>query len=117
MRSGTSGAGRLGMRHRGSVALALGLFSNVSNSAATAPSIEDFASRPQVEDVSISPDGRYLALIQTHDGKALVVIVARRGTPGQPPRGVLVEPDNFRMTWCHWATNTRLLCGFRGMVR
>src|SRR5260370_21684897 len=32
-------------------------------------------------------------------------------------RGVLAEPDHFQMTWCHWATNTRLLCGFRGMVR
>ena len=26
-------------------------------------------------------------------------------------RPVLSEPDQFQLTWCHWATNTRLLCG------
>jgi dienelactone hydrolase len=105
------------MRKRGSFALALGLFGSVLGYAATAPSIEDFASRPLIEDVSISPDGRYLALIQTHDGKGLVVVVDRRGSPEHPPLGVLAEPDQFQMSWCHWATNTRLLCGLRGMVK
>jgi hypothetical protein len=45
----------------------------VASRAASPPSIEDFASRPQVEEVSISPDGRYLAVIQTLDGRGLVV--------------------------------------------
>jgi len=80
-------------------------------------SIEDFASRPRIEGVSISPDGRYLALIESRDGKGIVLIVDR--TPGAPveARPVLREPDHFYFSWCRWATDTRLLCGLRGMVR
>jgi dienelactone hydrolase len=85
-------------------------------SRATPPSVGDFASRPQVEDVSISPDGRYLALIATRNGIATAVVVDRQGGANAPQRPVLSEPEHFRMTWCDWATNTRLLCGFRGMA-
>jgi dipeptidyl aminopeptidase/acylaminoacyl peptidase len=99
------------------LALALGIFCAVASVAATAPSIEDFASRPQVEDVSISPDGRYLAEIRTRDGKAMTFVADRHAGKDQTLRPVLAEPDHFQMTWCRWATNTRLLCGFRAMVR
>lgn len=98
------------------LALSLGVLCAVAGHAATAPSIEDFASRPQIEDVSISPDGRYLALIETHDGRAAAVVEDRQAGPDQVMHPVLTEPDPFQMTWCHWATNTRLLCGFRAMV-
>jgi dienelactone hydrolase len=81
--------------------------------AAATPSILDFASRPLVEDVSISPDGRYLGLIKTDDGRAMVVIDDRLAGKDQMMRPVLSEPDNFQLKWCHWATNTRLLCGLR----
>lgn len=84
--------------------------------AATAPSIEDFASRPLVEDVSISPDGRYLAVIHTSKGKALAAIADRQGGKDQVMRPVLSEPEHFQLTWCHWATNTRLLCGLRAIA-
>ena len=98
------------------LAIVLGMFGNIATQAAI-PSLEDFASRPRIEDVSISPDGRYLAFIQTRDGKATAVVSDRQAGKDQPMRGVLTEPDHFQMTWCHWATNTRLLCGFRGMAR
>jgi dienelactone hydrolase len=99
-----------------SITLAAGIFGLMAADAATPPSIEDFASRPQVEDVSISPDGRYLAMIRTRDGKAFAFVSDRRAGKDQTQRLVITEPDHFRMTWCRWATNTRLLCGFRGMV-
>jgi dipeptidyl aminopeptidase/acylaminoacyl peptidase len=84
---------------------------------AAAPSPEEFALRPRVEDVSISPDGRYVALIRTRDdGRAEADVADRQAGKDQVMRGVMAEPDHFQMTWCHWATNTRLLCGFRGMV-
>jgi dienelactone hydrolase len=98
------------------LAIVLGMFGNIATQAAI-PSLEDFASRPRIEDVSISPDGRYLAFIQTRDGKATAVVSDRQAGKDQPMRGVLTEPDHFQMTWCRWATNTRLLCGFRGMAR
>jgi hypothetical protein len=98
-------------------ALVLGVFTGIAGQAATPPSVEDFASRPQVEDVSISPDGRYLALITTRNGRATAAVIDRQAGPDSAMHGVLSEPDKFRMTWCDWATNTRLLCGFRSIVR
>jgi dienelactone hydrolase len=92
------------------------MFGSVASHAA-APSPEEFALRPRVEDVSISPDGRYVALIRTRDdGRADALVADRQAGKDQVMRGVLAEPDHFQMTWCRWATNTRLLCGFRGMV-
>jgi dipeptidyl aminopeptidase/acylaminoacyl peptidase len=92
------------------------MFGGVAAHAA-APSPEEFALRPPVEDVSISPDGRYVAVIRTRDdGRADAVVADRQAGKDQVMRGVIGEPDHFQMTWCRWATNTRLLCGFRGMV-
>jgi acetyl esterase/lipase len=90
--------------------------SGMVSRAASPPSIEDFASRPQVEAVSISPDGRYLALVQTLDGKGVVVVDDRQGGKNRVMRPLLSEPDHFLLTWCHWATNTRLLCGLRAIT-
>jgi dipeptidyl aminopeptidase/acylaminoacyl peptidase len=101
---------------QGLLALAIGMVGAVSGHAAAPPSIEDFASRPQVEDAAISPDGRYLAMIRTRDGKGFAFVSDRRAGKDQTQRLVMTEPDHFRMSWCHWATNTRLLCGFRAMV-
>jgi len=109
-------ARKLDLKKRGMLAIVLGMFGNLAAQAA-APSLEDFASRPWVEDVSISPDGRYVALIGTRDGKATAFVDDRQAGKDQPMRAVLAEPDHFQMTWCRWATNTRLLCGFRGMVK
>jgi hypothetical protein len=110
------GAGRRGLVNLRIPALAVGMFGGIAGHAATPPTIEDFASRPQVEDLSISPDGRYLALIHTRDGKAVAVVSDRKASKGQVMRPVLSEPEHFRMTWCRWATNTRLMCGFIGMI-
>jgi dipeptidyl aminopeptidase/acylaminoacyl peptidase len=100
----------------GTLALILSTSAAAQSGAGTPPSVEDFASRPRVEDVSVSPDGRYLALIATRNGIATAVVVDRQGGANAPQRPVLSEPEHFRMTWCDWATKTRLLCGFRGMA-
>jgi dienelactone hydrolase len=100
----------------GALVLILSTSAAAQSPAAPPPSVEDFASRPEVEDVSISPDGRYLALITTRNGIATAVVVDRQGGANAAQRPVLSEPEHFRMTWCDWATKTRLLCGFRGMA-
>src|SRR5450631_2087913 len=109
MNSFTTSALSLGL------ALALDLASSITAAAGTAPSIEEFASRSRIEDVTISPDGRYLAVIQTQNGRAAAVVVDRTSTGTSQRQVVMGEPDQFRMTWCRWATNTRLLCSFLGM--
>src|SRR5271168_1046690 len=68
------GSGRMELNKLGIGALAFSVFSGLTAHASAPPSIEDFASRPRVEEVSISPDGRYLALIQTQDGKGIAVV-------------------------------------------
>ena len=98
-------------------ALALGILAGAAARAATPPSIEDFAARPQVEDVSISPDGRYLALIHTLNGRGVAVVMDRRASSSASMLPVLAEPEHFKFSWCRWATNTRLLCGLHAMVR
>jgi dienelactone hydrolase len=98
-------------------ALVMGILAGAAAGAATPPSIEDFAARPKIEDVSVSPDGRYLAVIQTLDGKAMAMVMDRRAGPEASTRPVLAEPEHFKFSWCRWATNTRLLCGFHAMVR
>jgi dipeptidyl aminopeptidase/acylaminoacyl peptidase len=97
-------------------ALALSVLCGLTAHASTPPSIEDFASRPQVEGVSISPDGRYLAAIRTHDGKGFVVSADRQAGKDRVWTPLLGEPEHFLLTWCHWATNTRLLCGLRAIA-
>jgi dipeptidyl aminopeptidase/acylaminoacyl peptidase len=80
-------------------------------SMAASTSIEAFAARQKVQSVTISPDGRYLGIIQTNGVKAAVVVMDRLA-PQKEPRVVMGEPDDFRLQWCRFATNTRLLCGF-----
>jgi dienelactone hydrolase len=79
------------------------------------PSIETFASRPLIQGAAISPDGHYLATIEPQGGKGRVLVRQRVDGKFQNPRLVLGEPEHFHITWCRFATNTRLLCGFRGM--
>ena len=105
------------MNKMSALALALGILSGAAARAATPPSIEDFASRPQIEDVSISPDGRYLVLIRTVNGRGVAVVMDRQASPGSAMLPVLAEPEHFKFSWCRWATNTRLLCGLHAMVR
>ena len=83
---------------------------------ATPPSIENFAARPAIEAATISPDGHYFAVISTRDGRGAAVVLDR--SPAQlPAKAVLTEPPHFLLSWCRWATDTRLLCGYRGMVK
>ncbi len=100
----------------GTFALILSTSVAAQSRAASPPSVEDFASRPEVEDVSVSPDGRYLALIATHNGIATAVVLDRQGDVNPRQHPVLSEPEHFRLSWCDWATKTRLLCGFRAMA-
>jgi dienelactone hydrolase len=111
-----NGNGRLHLKRIRILTLVVGLSGISSGHAAVAPSVEEFASRPRTEDASISPDGRYLALIRTQDGTAVALIADRNGGKEDLMRPVLREPEHFRMSWCHWATNTRLLCSFRGIA-
>ena len=96
------------------VPLIVGLLGSSASVSGAAPSIEEFAARSHIESATISPDGHLVALITTQDGRGMAVVMEPGTAPQRAPRVVMTEPEHFRMTWCHWATNSRLLCGFTG---
>jgi dipeptidyl aminopeptidase/acylaminoacyl peptidase len=107
---------RFGVKKLWRWAIVLGVAGSIDGHAATQPSIEAFAARARVEDVSISADGRYLAFIETVRGRAAAVVLRRERLNQGPGQIVMGEPDHFHFVWCRWATNTRLLCSLRGMA-
>jgi dipeptidyl aminopeptidase/acylaminoacyl peptidase len=70
----------------------------------------------RVQSVELSPDGRYLALLVVQDGEPVVAVVDRTGK--SPSKEVLRRDSDqeYRPSWCHWANDTRLLCGYRGLT-
>jgi dipeptidyl aminopeptidase/acylaminoacyl peptidase len=70
-----------------------------------------FGARDGVIDVSISPDGTKLAVVQPlSNAGAVLEIAALDGTPAlKPILSSSGSPD--RLTFCRWSTDTRLICG------
>src|SRR6185503_14942496 len=64
---------------------------------------------------AISPDGHYLAVITSIRG-VRVAMVRNLSTPDAPMIPVMsgAADHEFFITWCRWATDTRLVCGLRG---
>ncbi|HTE40368.1 MAG TPA: S9 family peptidase [Steroidobacteraceae bacterium] len=74
-----------------------------------------FAREPAISDVFISPDARHIAWIGGIKGEPHLLVMERHA---QTPMKILLGPakqEAFRLTWCNWANNTRLVCGYRAM--
>jgi pimeloyl-ACP methyl ester carboxylesterase len=70
-----------------------------------------FSASPRISDVSISPDGRYLA-IMTSIKKAQTLVVQDRSVTGAASlHPVISAGDGFELLWCRWASESRVLCG------
>jgi dienelactone hydrolase len=77
-------------------------------------SIETFAASDAIVDAAISPDGRYLAEVRQLGRLRLVAVVDRQAA--QPVKYVLKDTDNgAQISWCSWASNSRLVCSYRGI--
>lgn len=64
----------------------------------------------RVQDVSISPDGRYLAIVARQNGTAFVMIKDRQSTDAPT---TVYEPTTqlgYLPRACHWAKAARLVC-------
>jgi len=89
----------------------------VTSAALAAPqAVDNFARRPQMHDVSISADGRYVAFLSgTEDDTVLMTF--DRTQPGNAFKRVTSsEPGRFDLGWCHWASAKRLVCGLYGNI-
>jgi dipeptidyl aminopeptidase/acylaminoacyl peptidase len=93
-------------------ACALGFITTLA--VAAPPPIESFARRPQMQGVSISPDGRYVAFLSgVADETALMTF--DRTAPGTEYKKVTMSvPGKFDIGWCRFANQKRLLCGLYG---
>lgn len=89
------------------------LFSSGVACAAPPPATV-FGMRPRIELAALSPDGRRLAIAQTQDDRAFIVVVDLAGSGRQV---ALAEPENMLVQWCRWASNDRIVCGFSGTDR
>jgi dipeptidyl aminopeptidase/acylaminoacyl peptidase len=79
--------------------------------AATPPTIEQLAARPAVLDASLSPDGRYIAIVRAQAGKAALVAFDRQARSNKVLMG---EPEGFRFLGCSWVSDVRIVCSFLG---
>src|SRR3982750_1789845 len=85
--------------------------------AAPAQPLENFARRPQMQGVTISGDGRYVAFL-SGAGDDTVLMTFDRSKPGSEFKRVTTsEPGKFDIGWCRWANGKRLLCGISGNLR
>lgn len=84
------------------------------------PPVSAFARGEQVIDAFISPDGRYLGALTTL--KDLRVVRVRDQQAADPAFEVVMSSsldksyNGFSISWCRFATSSRLLCGLRTSV-
>ncbi len=99
------------------VAVATLMISAAAVPAAEPQPLENFARRPQIQGVSISSDGRYVAFLSGANDDT-VLMTFDRSQPGSAFKRVAAsEPDKFDIGWCRWANGKRLLCGLYGNIR
>ncbi|MFQ5534326.1 MAG: alpha/beta fold hydrolase [Sphingomonadales bacterium] len=92
----------------GWVVLGVGAFSQPANSA-TIP-VEAFAQLPQVSAPAFSPDGKYLAMIRSINGRRHVVI---QPSNGQGKTAAIPPVDKLEIDWFAWANNDRLIVSIK----
>ena len=69
-----------------------------------------FGAREYIQDISLSPDGTKVALIQPDEGRGAVLTMADVKA-GKPPVAILkTSGDPERLTSCQWTTSDRLIC-------
>lgn len=69
-----------------------------------------FGARETIQQISLSPDGRYIAVVQPDQGRGAALMVADL-TTGGPMKGILRSSGNpDRLTGCHWASGKRIVC-------
>jgi dipeptidyl aminopeptidase/acylaminoacyl peptidase len=99
------------------VAIATLTISATSIPAAEPQPLENFARRPQMQGVSISSDGRYVAFLSGANDDT-VIMTFDRSQPGSAFKRVAAsEPGKFDIGWCRWANAKRLICGLHGNIR
>src|ERR1700741_507146 len=85
-------------------------------SAAPQP-LGNFARRPQMQGVTISSDGRYVAFLSGSGDDTVLMTFDRTKPQSEFKRVTASEPDKFDTASCRWAKQHRLLCTVYGNTR
>jgi dipeptidyl aminopeptidase/acylaminoacyl peptidase len=95
------------------------MFASIVSAAqpSTPPPLDAFFAGLRVRQVSISPDGRLLALNIVQDGNFGVFVQERSAPQSIKQVAAFKGEDGFLPQWCRWANNQRLLCSLRGLVQ
>ncbi|WP_261300311.1 alpha/beta hydrolase family protein [Sphingomonas alpina] len=86
-------------------ALALAPSAHAANEAAA-----KFGAREGVLQMSLSPDGTHVAIIAPAKGRGAILSIADLVKGGMPKAILNSSGDPDRLTDCHWASDTRLIC-------
>ncbi|GAA0332476.1 S9 family peptidase [Sphingomonas oligophenolica] len=81
-----------------------------SPAGATSDAAARFGARENIQQISLSPDGRNIAFVQPAGARGAALFIAN--VDGGTPKSIVYssgEPD--RLQFCRWSTNTRLVCG------
>jgi dienelactone hydrolase len=77
----------------------------------SAEAAKRFGAREDITQISLSPDGGKIAFISPVPNRGAAVVVADLVKGGAPKPVLINRGENDRLTNCHWATDTRLICG------
>ena len=88
-----------------------------SAALAAPPTLDAFFEGAKISSISISPDGRYLAMIVAAEGRNFVAVKDRTSAAFAVPVLAANDTDTFEPYWCRWANDERVVCGFRGLER
>ncbi len=83
--------------------------SSLASDAAT------FGTLPVMWGVELSPSGEKISALQMHASGVPIAAVVSLST-GKTSLLAASEKDRFDLTWCRWANDERLLCGYRGVA-
>ncbi|MEG3147485.1 S9 family peptidase [Sphingomonas sp. RT2P30] len=74
-----------------------------------------FGAREDVQQISLSPDGKRVAIVQPASGRGMALLIASPDT-GAVQSVLRASGDPDRLTSCRWATNDRLTCEIEMIV-
>ncbi len=80
----------------------------------TSPLARAFGSQPLMWGLKLSPDGNKLVFLQVLPAGVNIARMVDFTKPHAPTVVLSGRPNEFDVTWCDWANDTRLLCGIGG---
>jgi hypothetical protein len=101
-----------------SIGLGLVLCLSVLDAGAGAkdPMAVAFGTMPALWNVQISPDGSKIVFLQMH-AEDLPIAVVFDFASGTAKMVLASEKDRFDLSWCSWANDERILCGYSAVHR